>query len=137
MKPRKQKPQITPIVQGAFFLATGLWPLVHLRSFEAVTGPKTDRWLVKTFGALTAAVGASLIVGGVEGSRSRALPILGAGAALALAGSDLAFVKKGMSRIYLADAVVEFALTLAWLAELRVLSPWTRSGHASRRRLLN
>lgn len=27
---------------GLFHVATGLWPLPHYRSFEAVTGPKTD-----------------------------------------------------------------------------------------------
>jgi hypothetical protein len=35
----------------------GLWPLVHLSSFEAVLGPKTDRWLVKTVCGLLIANG--------------------------------------------------------------------------------
>src|SRR5690242_4677941 len=95
MKPRHPTPQVTPIIQGAFFVATGLWPILHLRSFEAVTGPKTDRWLVKTFGALTATVGASLIAGGLEGSRSKALTLLGAGTALTLAACEGTFVQKG------------------------------------------
>jgi hypothetical protein len=30
---------------GLFNVAGGLWPLVHLPSFEAVSGPGTDRWL--------------------------------------------------------------------------------------------
>ena len=42
------------MIQGAYFLATGIWPLLHLASFMRVTGPKTDRWLVKTVGALVA-----------------------------------------------------------------------------------
>ena len=29
-------------VQGAYFLVTGVWPLVSIRSFQAVTGKKTD-----------------------------------------------------------------------------------------------
>jgi hypothetical protein len=29
-------------LQGAYFLVTGVWPLVHMPSFLAVTGPKTD-----------------------------------------------------------------------------------------------
>ena len=33
---------------GVANLAGGLWPLLHIRSFEWVFGPKTDRWLVKT-----------------------------------------------------------------------------------------
>jgi hypothetical protein len=42
--------------QAAYYLATGLWPLVHLPSFEAVTGPKTDDWLVHMVGLLAAVV---------------------------------------------------------------------------------
>jgi len=30
--------------QGVYFLATGIWPLVHVQSFQAVTGRKTDNW---------------------------------------------------------------------------------------------
>jgi hypothetical protein len=45
-------------LQGAANLVGGLWPLLHLKSFEAVFGPKTDRWLVKTVSGL-------LVVNGV------------------------------------------------------------------------
>ncbi|MBV8580277.1 MAG: hypothetical protein JOZ86_06540, partial [Candidatus Eremiobacteraeota bacterium] len=41
-------------VMAAYYLATGLWPLLDMRSFELVTGRKTDRWLVKMVGALAA-----------------------------------------------------------------------------------
>ncbi len=58
--------------QGAFWLASGAWPLVHYPSFEAVTGPKEDDWLVKTIGGLIAVVGATLLRGAEAG--------LGAGA---------------------------------------------------------
>src|SRR3954447_5977124 len=42
---------------GAFNVAGGLWPLLHLRSFEAVFGPKVDRWLVRTVGGLLTSIG--------------------------------------------------------------------------------
>src|SRR4051794_2064938 len=45
---------------SAYYFATGLWPIVHLRSFVALTGPKRDTWLVQTFGALVAATGVAL-----------------------------------------------------------------------------
>jgi hypothetical protein len=56
-------------VQGLYFLITGVWPIVHIDSFLAVTGPKTDHlntelgdhWLVITVGALIAAIAASLL----------------------------------------------------------------------------
>ncbi|HEY8459163.1 MAG TPA: hypothetical protein VIM99_02215 [Blastocatellia bacterium] len=34
--------------QGAFYPAIGVWQLLSMRAFERVTGPKTDKWLVKT-----------------------------------------------------------------------------------------
>jgi hypothetical protein len=48
-------------VQGAYYLATGIWPLVSVETFQWVTGPKTDHlpsgyeadhWLVMTVGVL-------------------------------------------------------------------------------------
>ena len=38
------------LAQGIFWLTTGLWPIVHLVSFEAVTGRKRDHWLVQKTG---------------------------------------------------------------------------------------
>ena len=47
-------------LQAIFYIATGVWPFVSIRTFEAVTGPKVDRWLVKTVGALVAVIGCAL-----------------------------------------------------------------------------
>jgi hypothetical protein len=33
-------------IQGLYYLLSGLWPLLHLDSFIAITGPKTDLWMV-------------------------------------------------------------------------------------------
>src|SRR5438270_11614006 len=40
------------LVQGVYYLLTGVWPLVSIDTFQMVTGPKTDLWLVQTVGAL-------------------------------------------------------------------------------------
>jgi hypothetical protein len=29
------------LIQGVYFVATGVWPLVSIRTFMAITGPKT------------------------------------------------------------------------------------------------
>ena len=47
--------------QGIYYVATGLWPILNMRSFEMVTGPKRDKWLVKTVGALITAIGSTLL----------------------------------------------------------------------------
>jgi hypothetical protein len=44
-------------LQGGDYLATGLWPLIHMKSFVAVTGPKRDLWLVRTVGILVSCIG--------------------------------------------------------------------------------
>jgi hypothetical protein len=108
----------TPLAQGLFYLATGLWPIVHYRSFESVTGPKTDVWLVKTLGGLIAAVGAAMLVGAREGRSDATLRALGAGSALALGAADLVYASKGtISPVYLGDAVAEAAIVAGWHTE--------------------
>jgi hypothetical protein len=98
--------------QAAYYLATGLWPLVHLPSFEAVTGPKTDDWLVHMVGLLAAVIGAALGVAVAHDRQGAAeIVVLAAGAALAFAGIDFWYVLSGtISPIYLADALVELVL---------------------------
>lgn len=112
----------TALTQGAVYIATGLWPVVHLRSFEALAGKKRDGWLVQTMGALIAAVGGALLVGAAEGPierrASRTVKTLGIASAGVLALADLIFVsKRRIPPIYLADAVMEAALIGAWIAD--------------------
>jgi hypothetical protein len=109
-------PKLAPFAQGVFYVATGLWPLVHLKSFEAVTGPKVDRWLVRTVSGLITVVGAALIAGACEQRRSsRTLAVLGIGSALALGVSDVIYASRGrISKIYYADAAAEAGILAAW-----------------------
>lgn len=103
-----ERARVAPLVQGVFYIATGLWPVVHLRSFEAVSGPKADRWLVRTTGALITAVGVALASTAIERLRPHTAAILGIGAAVALGGADvLGVVGRRISRVYLGDAVAE------------------------------
>jgi hypothetical protein len=94
--------------QGVFYLATGIWPLVSMSTFELVTGPKTDDWLVQTVGVLAAVIGLSLLSGAARARPSRESLVLAVCAALGFAAVDVVFVLDGRIRpIYLADAVVE------------------------------
>ena len=89
--------------------------MIHVRSFEAVTGPKTDDWLVKAAGLLIGVIGIVLLAGGRRKPPSPELPLLAIGSAAALAAVDVTYVQKRVIRpIYLGDAVVEIALALAW-----------------------
>ncbi len=114
--------------QGAFYLATGLWPIVHLPSFEAVTGPKLEGWLVKTVGAMIAVAGSSMLAAGRARSVGAPTALLAAGSAAALAAGSAAAlaavdlwyagVRRRIRPIYLADAVVELALFAGWAPAL-------------------
>lgn len=104
------------VVQGVYYGVTGVWPLLHMRSFEAVTGPKVDGWLVKTVGALVGVVGASCLVAARRGEVSASVAVLGAGSAAALGAVDAWYAVKGRVRgVYLLDAVGEAVLVAAWL----------------------
>lgn len=118
--------------QGAFFVVTGLWPILHMRSFEAMTGPKLERWLVKTMGGLIAVIGGVLIAQSGERSNSRAISLLGVGSAATLAASDFIYAgKRRISPVYLLDGAVEATLVCAWVSRLR------RSPHSAPQRATN
>ncbi len=96
---------------GLFNVATGLWPVVHMRSFEAVSGPKVDRWLVRTVGGLMAANGLAQLT--ARDAEQRLSAQVGLGTSAVLAAVDVRYGAAGrISRIYLLDALVQ----LAWVA---------------------
>ncbi len=103
------------LLQGVFYLVTGLWPLVHLQSFLKVTGPKTDLWLVKTLGVLISVIGAVLGMAGAQRSVTRELALLGGGSAAGLTAIEVIYVARGrISPVYVLDAVAEVALLISW-----------------------
>ena len=107
--------RVSAATQGSYFLLTGVWPLLHMRSFLAVTGPKTDLWLVETVGVLVAAIGAGLLLSAARGLQVFELALIAVLAALGLAAIDIIYVTRGViAKIYLADAILEAILIIAW-----------------------
>jgi hypothetical protein len=103
------------ISHACYILLTGLWPIVDIRSFMFVTGPKTDIWLVKTVGALLVPVGVSML-SAIARQDSRPIKILGSGIALAFLSIDVYYASTDViSDIYLADAVVEIVFLIGWI----------------------
>lgn len=106
--------------QGLFYLLSGVWPLVDIDSFQAITGPKTDLWLVRTVGLLVTVIGGVLLVAARRRRVTAEVVLLATGSALALAAIDLIYALSGrISRVYLADAAVEIGIVLLWVVAWR------------------
>jgi hypothetical protein len=102
-------------LQGGYFVLTGVWPLLHMRSFEAITGPKPERWLVKMVGLLAASIGITLY----RSARRRRVPpeirVLAMTAAGSFAAIDLWYAgRKRIAPVYFLDAAVEIGLLSSW-----------------------
>jgi hypothetical protein len=100
---RPIRPGQLALLQGGYFLLTGIWPLLSRRTFEAVTGAKQDFWLARTVGVLVASVGSVLVL---TGKRDRVGPDarwLAASSAAGLAAIDILYAAartnlEGLSR---------------------------------------
>ena len=107
--------QSVAVVQAIFYVLAGVWPMVNMETFLAVTGPKTDLWQVRTVGLLVTVIGVTLFAAVWRDRITPEITLLAVGAALCLAGIDLTHVSLGaISPIYLADAAVELLLVAGW-----------------------
>jgi hypothetical protein len=114
MAPRLGDERTALTVQGGYYVVTGVAPFVSRRAFEAVTGPKTEWWLVQTVGAIVTAVGAALLSGARSGRITPELRGLAAGCAASLAAIDTVYVaRKRIAPTYLLDAAAELAVLAA------------------------
>lgn len=110
------KVYVVSIMQGLYWLVTGIWPFLHLKSFVWVTGPKQDYWLLYTVAVLITVIGAVLLAAGLRRQVTAEIKWLGIGGAAGLAGIDIFYALNDVIRdIYLLDAAGEGILILLWL----------------------
>jgi hypothetical protein len=103
-------------IQGGYTTLTALWGLADIDSFMAITGPKTDVWLVKTASVVLMAIGLTLI--SYVFIKTDPLPaiILGILTSGGLAVIDFYYSGRGViSQIYSMDGVAEVVFALVWL----------------------
>jgi len=106
----------TAFFHGGYYVLTGLWSLVSISSFQAVTGSKTDIWLVKTIGLLVTVSGLVFLYSAARRSFPMETVILAIGTALALALIEITYGSVGhISAVYLLDAVLEVFLAGLWI----------------------
>jgi hypothetical protein len=121
-------------LQGVYYVVTGVWPLVSMETFLAVTGDKTDHlqsphqglydhWLLVTVSLLITAIGVTLLVAAWRRPSAESVT-LAVGSIIALTAVDVVYVTRHViPPIYLADALAEVVLLGGWL---------TAAVHASR-----
>jgi energy-converting hydrogenase Eha subunit E len=112
--------------QALYYVAMGVWPLVHLGSFEAVTGPNLDDGLVRTVGLLTAAIGLALWAGARIRPPSAIVQLSAMTAASFLAIAAVHVFSGRSSQIDLLDAALELVFLVAIVTGWRGsrFSPW-------------
>jgi hypothetical protein len=98
----------TILLQGLYYLITGVWPLISMASFMAVTGPKTDIWLVKAFSIQISMMGIFFCFSVLKRDLGPNVLLLSILSSIGFIIVDVYYVIKGViDPIYLADAVVQ------------------------------
>jgi hypothetical protein len=112
-------PRAVAAAQSAYYLLTGVWPLLHLPSFLAVTGEKYDVWLVETVGVLVIAIGAALALAAFRNRVSAEIVLLAMASAIALVSVELIYVmRQRIAATYLIDVAIHLLLLTAWFVAL-------------------
>jgi hypothetical protein len=102
--------------QGIFNLLGGAWPIVWLRSFEWVYGPKQEDWLQKTSGGLLVASAIALLAAEDSPESMRTARHIGVGVALTYLLVDLVYIPQGrLRKTYLQDLLCEAGWLWAWM----------------------
>ncbi len=105
------------LIQGLYFMLGGLWAVAGKRSFEVVTGPKVDYWLVRTVGGLLSVIGLVIASASIRHRITTEIRWLGFGTSSVLAAITVVYTAKGRIRpIYLLDAGVNLVFMARWLA---------------------
>jgi hypothetical protein len=128
----KRIASIILIAHATFLGVTGLWPLIHIESFMAVLGPKTDVWLVNTVALLLVSVTWILFLcrhyGQYKLAAGIAIPT-----SLSLAFIDFYYSNAAIiSDIYQIDGFIQIAFILLWLVILRAEKEGTFTLSASK-----
>ena|SRR5690606_11316904 len=105
------------LIQGVYYIITGVWPIMHITSFIQISGPKIDLWLVKTVGALIGTIGVAQLIHYFNKKVYLTMEIafLSIASAVSLGFIDVYYT--AIDRIwdaYLFDAVAQAVILLMW-----------------------
>ena len=108
--------RIVWFVQSIYYIVTASPAIFSRALFESITGPKIDYWLVHMVALLAIVIGIAIGVAAWRRSATTETIVLSIAAAASFATIDIVYALRGtISRIYLADAVVELTIIAAVL----------------------
>ena len=105
------------LIQGIYYVITGVWPILHITSFIQVSGPKIDLWLVKAVGVLIGTIGGALLIHYFNKETYLTLEIIFLSIASAVSLGFIDVYYTAIDRIwdvYLFDAVAQAVILLMW-----------------------
>jgi hypothetical protein len=122
---RSSTTHVLALVHASYFLLGGLWAVMGKRTFESVTGPKVDYWLVRTVGGLLTVAGAVIACASLRDRVTPEIRWLAIGMSGVLGTASLVYTAKGRIRpVYLLDSVANLLLIAGWLsASVRARDP--------------
>jgi putative copper export protein len=111
--------RLLALAHGTYLLIGGLWPLIDLPGFEAVTGPKQENWLVRSVAGLLL-VAALILLTQLRKPRMEASAIaMAMGASLTLAMVGIITAASGIiSTVYFMDGIIHVLFVACWCAAI-------------------
>ena len=123
------------VMQGGYYLLTGLWPLIHFGSFADAVALVINPFQAQVFGAVIAVVGGSLIEAARRGPPAAATTALGITVAGAIALVGLLWLpRQAASSALWLDLAVEVAFAVVLVLLYPKALPPERSRTQTRRR---
>lgn len=121
------------LAQSSYYFITAVWPMVSIKTFMMVTGPKTDIWLVDTVAVLILGISIALAVSLAAQEVSLDAYVLSAAAAIGLMVIDIRYTQNGtISPLYLLDAAPEFLFALSACVSLMLRASKSRTRDIAR-----
>lgn len=116
------------LAQGVYSLLTASWGLIDIESFMAITGPKSDVWLVKTVSVLIIPISLCLLSYLITRSGFTQVAIVGITSAIGLGAIDFYYsLRDVISKVYLGDGFMQVLFLLMW-AVVIILSKGKKAG---------
>jgi hypothetical protein len=104
------------IAQGIYTILTSLWPIIHIKSFLFITGPKTDVWLVKLVSLLLLCMGISFLMEVSQKHLSVTIKQLALNSAVVLFVVDLYYSYYNIiPEVYVIDGFIQLLFICLWM----------------------